>query len=1814
MRQEHFMAIVVSLLITLLGCNSKEKVDFSQYITGYTSGIINSNTPIQVYLSSPIDKHFQAGSILPSDILKFSPAIEGKLTLKNDHSIEFIPTEPMENGKTYKATFRLDKLCKVEKEYQTFNFQFSVVPLSILFEAGHLIVSPENNKILEYQGTLHCSDYIEPDRVEQMLTATYTNQEVELFWNHVGNRHHFRINNLEKGLEQNTLHLSFNKEVSNSKEQKITIPGLDDFSILDIKSSDSQPAVISIYMSENIDPQQDLNGLVSLRGFRLNNFKIDGNIIRAYLPTSVSETEVELNLFPGIRSDNGNTLKNEYSTTIRLQTTKPAVELIGKGVIVPGKNKVVIPFSAVGLKAIDVEIIQVLNQNMNFFLQENDYTSSHDLIRTARPVFMQTIDLQKKHPNIQLDKWNNFTIDLSQLVQLEKGNIYRIILKFKKSYTILDCANEEPDSDYGTTDWDNKSGYAYYSEYNYPTGYNWAERDNPKSVSYYNYDRFAVRNIVNTSLGIMAKLGADNRYHICITDLVSAQPVNNCQLSLYNYQNQKIDSAVTDQNGFATLQPHGKAFVVLAQKDNDRAWLKLADGNALSLSNFNVSGQHVQMGVKGFIYGERGVWRPGDDIYLSLILEDKMNVLPQGHPIVAQLTDPNGHIVQTLKSNIGKNNIHSFTFKTDVKAQTGYWNALFRVGGLTFRKTVRIETIKPNRLAIQMEFANDKIIGKGSQGSNVKVATRWLNGAQTSNQKAITEVKLYSNHTGFDNYPDYTFSDRTKYFEPATATLFEGNTDSNGNFEFNTQKIKTENAPGLLNAIFTTRVFENSGDFSISSQRILYSPYSQYVGIKLPSTEDGDNWYSTKSPLRIQGVTVSPMGVLNGNTPIQIEVYKLNWRWWWDAEDEHLSSYINREYSKSIINTTVYATNGKFSTDLNISEHGRYFIRATAPSGHTTGVIAYMGSWEDNANEETATMLRLSTDKENYKVGETIRVQIPSVAGAVAIISLENGKTVSDIRRIPLTSDKTTTFEIKATSDMCPNTYIAVSLVQPHSSRDNDRPMRMYGVVNVNIDDPALRLNPEIKIAKELQPGKKFTVEVKEKTNKAMNYTIAIVDEGLLSLTAFRTPEPFSAFYAREALGVKTWDFYDFIYGAYGARLDKAFAVGGDESLKEIQDEKTNRFKSVVLFAGPFSLKTGATGKHTFQMPEYIGEVRTMVIAASNGKYGSVAANSQVNKPLMASISLPRVLTPGDITDIPVTIFALKDHIRDVRVSMTNDDKITMIDGNTRTVRFDKKGEQVVYFKAKINKNIGTSSISVSAKADNEEAIVTENVEIRIPNPRITHIEEKEIKAGENISFDQKITGYAPTSMVEISTIPALNIEQRLAYLLEYPHGCLEQITSKAFPLLSLPTLLSLSAEQLLQAESNVRDVIRSLPNYQTSDGGLAYWQGGKHISEWATTYAVQFMISAIQSGYTIPEQFLQNAITYLKRTCNVWHRTDPWEQQDQAYRLYVLALAGQPDLAAMNRMKETQLQRPTSTWLLASAYALCQQKEIANNMIRNLSQEVAPYRETGRTYGSTTRDNALILQSMVTLDRRQDAYRMLEKISKTIGSNAWCSTQETAFALHAAALYVNKYLGQQQGVQATITTKQGKKEIRSEKTVWQLPLTLQNGQINATIHNDGQGVLFARSITTATSLDPITERVSSGLSMQANYYDSKGILISSDAIRQGEDITIEITIKNTGLTGTYQELALNYLVPSGFEIINERLTGNISMPGADNFDIRDDRFYVYFSLQQGETKTFRFRCNAAFSGEFMLPAIQCSAMYDNSIQAIVPGGKITIQ
>lgn len=1808
-----FTLLCICLMAACHSSDTDNQPEIGKYIQNYTAGTIVSSSSIHLYLEKDPFSKFRKGDILPAKILKFTPDIKGELKLTEEKVLKFTPDQPLPNGQTYEAKLNLGALMNVPERYHFFRWKFKIVELNASFSPGHFII-PENSDSLIYEASFQTSDRTDSEPLKKAVKIEWDGSPLSTEWHQTGNIHTLRISPIIKTDSAQKLTLHFQRSFIDQEDFEIPVPGKDQLTVLSVRLNGNDRNSLQIDMSDNIDPEQDLNGLITLKNISGIKYKTEKNKIYLYYTTPFSDESLEVTLHKGLRDINGFSLNKDVTYTISLPSEMPAVKFIGEGNIIPADGKILIPFSAVSLKAVDVQIIKVFQQNMNFFLQENSYDDAGELMRTARPVFRKKIELASPDSRTDLTKWNDFTLNLSNLVQLEKGVIYRLEIRFKKSYTTLPCANEgEEEEDFYNQKWDGES--SYYDSYYYSPDYQWKDRNDPCTPSYYTSQRFISKNIINTSLGIIAKRGVDNQYFVAVNDIITAAPVEDCTVSFYDFQNQKIDSVRTDKNGFAYLHTPAKAFILQARKGNDKAWLKVSDATALSLSNFDVSGQNVQSGLKGFLYGERGVWRPGDELYLSFILEDKEHVLPEGHPIVAELIDPKGNIIQTLTSKTGDIPIHTFQFRTAADAPTGYWKALVNVGGTQFTKTIRIETVKPNRFRIDMEFPNDKIIGQGVSQSDIQVKTRWLNGALAPNRKAVTEVRLDRSNYHFPDYPGYSFQDLTDNFESYSKTLFDGTTDAQGNFSFNLNGIKTTNAPGVLKAYFTTRLFDEGADFSISTYTTFYSPYTQYAGIKLPASEDG--WYSTSAPVKLEGVVVNPLGKkVTQPTEISIEVYELSWSWWWDSNENSAASYIHRSSSNYVWGETVRSENGTFSLPIPVKKFGRYYILAkNKKSGQTSGLIAYFGSWGENASKEAATMLNISSDKQTYKTGEKVRIKIPSSKGSVAIVSLENGYSFRDIHRLETTSGSTY-FEFEATASMCPNIYVSVSLIQPQKERDNDRPIRLYGVMNINVDDQQLHLEPEISMKQELRPGEDFTVTVSEKQQQAMDYTIAIVDEGLLSLTSFRTPAPFPAFYAREALGVKTWDFYNFIFGAYGSRLEKAFAVGGDEFLQTSREETTNRFKPVVLFGGPFSLQKGEKQTLTFRMPQYIGQVRAMVVAATNdGKYGSASSTALVKKPLMLSVAMPRLFSPGDVIEIPVTVFAMNDRIREVKVNLRTDDKIEVMGTNTQNTLFAKQGQNIVWFKIKIKHTTGISALSFSATSSGEEASVEEKVEIRLANPPITQVKAENLEAGKTYTSASTLSGANPSSTLEVTSIPPLNLAERLEELLAYPHGCSEQIISAAFPQISLDVLTPLSGQQKEKVETHVKYVIHRLAAFQTGDGGFATWPGSVYTSPWVSSYAAHFLLTARKYGYDVPEQLLKRDLRYLKTTANNYQIDSYYGETVQAYRLYVLALAGGPDLAAMNRMKERKLQNNTAQWLLASAYAVCNYNQVALNLIRHASQEIAPYWETGNTLGSSVRDKAIILESMVRLDLQQDAFRMLQQIAAALSSGEWMSTQTTAFALLSVTDYVKRYVGEIGGINIEITTGGKMESVETDKTVYQQILPLKDEKSQVTVKNKGKGNLYVRVINQWIPYGIIKEQVASGLSMSIKYYNAQNQPISIHQLPQGTDVIAEISIKNTGLTGGYQNLALSYLLPSGFEIINDRLTGNTdAFKEADYTDIRDDRYYVYFDLKQNQTKVFRFHFNAAYPGTYIRPAIVCNAMYNNNIEAILPGGETTIE
>ncbi len=507
----------------------------------------------------------------------------------------------------------------------------------------------------------------------------------------------------------------------------------------------------------------------------------------------------------------------------------------------------------------------------------------------------------------------------------------------------------------------------------------------------------------------------------------------------------------------------------------------------------------------------------------------------------------------------------------------------------------------------------------------------------------------------------------------------------------------------------------------------------------------------------------------------------------------------------------------------------------------------------------------------------------------------------------------------------------------------------MYGAIPLTVDNPETILKPVIGLPAKLKPETPSSITVSEASGKEMTYTIAIVDEGLLDITNYKTPDPHETFYAREALGVKTWDLFDYVIGAYGGGLERILSIGGDGTGGANKNVSVNRFKPVVKFLGPFHLDKGEKQTHQFTLPQYIGSVKAMVIAGHDGSYGFAEKAVPVKKPLMILATLPRVLGPSEKVELPVTVFALENNIKNVNVTVQSNAFSNLAGNNSKSVTFTKTGDQLVTFDLDVKDFVGVGKVKIIAKSGSETATYDVDINVRNPNPPITKVIEKELKPGEvwNTSYSPiGMTGTNKNTLV-VASIPPLNLAKRLDYLIEYPYGCVEQTTSSAFPQLYLNQLLDLNPEQKAETERNIKATIGRLNAFQTSDGGLSYWPDGSESDEWGTNYAGHFMLAAQAKGYSLPIGFIEHWKKYQKLKAVTW-APDPHrfygDDLVQAYRLYLLAMARSPELGAMNRLREFIYISMEAKWRLAAAYKLAGQPEIGSQMIAGLPTTIKPY------------------------------------------------------------------------------------------------------------------------------------------------------------------------------------------------------------------------------------------------------------------------------
>lgn len=1860
------LLLLIMMTVGLYSCTRTQKdiipsADYAPYVNAYTGGVISQNSTIRIELTHD-QPMVDLNSELKNNPFSFSPSLKGKAYWVSNNTIEFVPEEgTLKPGTLYEGTFQLGDFIEVDKKLKEFNFSFRVQERNFTLQLESLPITATQPDEINIKGEIRFSDVVKKEEVEKMLTASDGKKSypVEVTATDNLTRYQFNIRQIPREADDYPLTITANGNpagIDRKQSEEVLIPAKDCFRFMSAERIEQPENGIEIVFSAPLSTTQDLKGLIEIPEVSSSIFQISENRVFIYFEAN-TQNKLTLNIHEGVKDSQGKALGTSHTISFSEVSLKPQVEMSTSAAILPDSKSLIIPFRAVNLYAVDLSVIRIFENNVLMFMQTNSLASANELRRSGRLVYKKTLWLAKDASK-DIHHWGDYSIDLAGLIHQEPGAIYRVILSFRQEYSAYPCGGNENQNmkfaDSNTSDglikvsgsvlseedeaiWNTPEAYYYYNGGTMDWSvYRWTERDNPCHPSYYmNSDRIAACNVFASNLGMIVKRNSLNKLWIAVSNILDTKPIGKAQVTAYNFQLQPIGKGETNGDGFVEITPKGVPFIIVAESEKQKAYVRVVDGEEQSVSRFDVGGKDIQKGLKGFIYGERGVWRPGDTLHISFILEDREKRIPDKHPVALEIYNPRGQFYTKMISTQGMNGFYTFDVPTQATDPTGLWNAYIKVGGTTFHKGLRIETIKPNRLKINL--ALPKILQATDKDVYAPLTSTWLTGATASRLKAKIEMSLSKVNTQFKNYGQYIFNNPATDFTTIKTNVFDGTLDAEGKTSVTLKVPTATEAPGMLNATFTTRVFEPGGDASIYTQTIPFSPFTSYVGINL--NQPKGKYIETDKDHVFDIVTVNTQGQLVNRTNLEYKIYRIGWSWWWENSGESFGTYINNSSITPVASGNLQTRGGKASFKFRVDypSWGRYLVYVKdKESGHATGGTVYIDwpEWRGRSSKTDPSgikMLAFSLNKDSYEIGETATAIIPAAAGGRALVSIENGSTVLRQEWIEVSNGGDTKYTFKITPEMTPNVYLHISLLQPHAQTVNDLPIRMYGVVPVFVTNSQTVLQPQIQMPEVLRPETNFNVTVSEKSGKPMTYTLAIVDDGLLDLTNFKTPDPWNDFYSREALGIRTWDMYDNVLGASAGSYSSLFSTGGDATLKPA-DAKANRFKPVVKFIGPFYLGKGKSQTHTLKLPMYVGSVRAMVVAGQDGAYGNAEKTAFVRTPLMMLSTLPRVLSIQEEITVPVNIFAMENQVKNVTVSLqVSGGGVQIVGANQQSLKFTQPGDQLVFFTLKTGSKTGKATIHLTANGGGQQTKETIEIDVRNPNPVVTLRNSQWIEAGQSKELSYNLSSSSTNNQIklEVSRIPSVDISRRFDFLYNYQHHCTEQLTSKALPLLFVAQFKTIDKTEAEKIKTNVQEAIRQIYGRQLPNGGFVYWPGNAVADEWISSYAGMFLTLAQEKGYAVHANVLNKWKRFQRAAAQNWRmpqEASGWQQWQselqQAFRLYTLALAGVPEYGAMNRMKEQTGLSIQAKWRLAAAYALTGKMKPAEELVYNVETTVNPYSSMNQIYGSSDRDEAMILETLILMNRERDALQQAKVVSKNLSQEDWFSTQSTAFALMAMGRLAEKLSGTLDFVWSWNDKQQP--AVKSAKAVFEKEIATTPKSGTVSVKNQGKGALSVDLITRTQLLNDTLPAISDNLRMDIRYANLNGTPLSVNDIIQGTDFMAITSISNISGTSDYTNLALTHIIPSGWEIYNERMvapkTENVAADGSGQSvskysyqDIRDDRVLTYFNLRRGETKVFTVRLQATYAGNFILPAVQCEAMYDVNVQARSKAGRTTV-
>jgi len=1326
---------------------------------------------------------------------------------------------------------------------------------------------------------------------------------------------------------------------------------------------------------------------------------------------------------------------------------------------------------------------------------------------------------------------------------------------------------------------------------------------------------------------------------VWVNSLGTGQALAGAKVTILSRANQILAEGYCDEKGVFSLEreepwPQGNLspYLAVVSFQNDTSFLLLHE-ELFSLGGFDTTGrEYLRKGYEAFLYLPRGVFRPGEMVDAKAIVRAPQVSVPPPFPLAFSVITSMGRTLFEKTILLSEEGTAHLSFALPEGAPTGTYLLRCAIPGereeFLAEKSFLVEDFVPPRMRLNLSCDREAL----ALGEVVAISLggEYVFGAKAAQIPYSGEVSIESRLFQHPNWQGFIFANEEREFAPLRFPLGEGILDENGEGTVTFTLPADLLAPSFLQVQFVITLNDPAG--RPVSQRLslpLY-PYPFFLGIKYTEKEREPG-----QPVDFQVVAVKPDGSLERSVPSVVVRVSRVIRHYVMSEIEGKARYSIEEEFVREREDHLPLKEGMGHYLFTPSDYGEYLVEVSHPeSGSSSAVrVRVYGKYGFLPQGETLfDRITMNADRTSYLPGDeaTITYQAPFLGKA--LVTVETDRVVWQ-ELLELSSERGT-LRIPITEAMSPNAYCSMILIRA-ATENSPLPQRALGTIPLFLDRSHTRLHLSIEAPPDARPGSELPIRVTVRDARGnpvpqAEISLALVDVGLLDLTAEKTPDPWGFFNAKRKLMVGTFDPYGQLLTPEVATTPLLHPAGGEAAemlAQEFAPLRPRVFTIVSFFEPRLVTDSQGVAETQFTLSDFDGRLRLTVVGVRGENFATAEEEILVRGKVVTEVVAPRAVAPSDLFEVVFTLFSQSEQTENVTVNLATNGLLSLEGPPELHVEIPKGGKSTHRFFVRAQELLGEGMITITTHSLEGERVDRVSVMVRPITPRVTFSGGGSISPSERMQINipgewlpHSVQGY-----LLFSTSPRIDLTRLATFLFEYPYGCLEQTVSSAWVLLLLPDLLR-DVDPLLAQEEEVQKAMRRrivrILSMQTYEGGFAAWPGDSFVRYWDAVYATHFLYCAEEAGWGIPPSTLYAARDFLLSLLTL----EPYSSEEatlrslystQAYAAYVLASSGETPLAWMEHLREqTEFLSDSGTLFLALAYLHAGQKDVALELAGGYLPSLEEAPQTGDIYESPLRKMALSLLFHVRFDPTSgEATVLANKLRDLLHRTKDLSTQESAFVVMA----LNEYFATQKSAPYLTFTiyDLGGKELYHFVNQEKVILPLEKIPFSLQVENQVSGKIFYLLSASGVPLTP-PKPWAQGMSVERIYLDANDKPLESLTVTRGELVKVLLRVRSGQVL---ENVVIVDLIPGGLEIENPRLSTSYTspqdlpafQPSSLHVEMRDDRLILFVPFLDHEFE-YQYTARAVTAGEFALPQIKAECMYNPAISSLQGEGKLVVK